>query len=172
MTYDPYQKSPGACPEFEALLEDRISGEISNADAAALDAHLASCSHCAQALAYVEATPRLLRIAEPAADPGPSFAHLTMAHIRQSREVENQRAEEKSIWNPFVSLAWKFAATSAVAVALLLSFGVTRNPGAGSSGSYISSGDDSGLFSDSVSQQHNDREDFLLPDGAEGTHGR
>jgi anti-sigma factor RsiW len=170
MTYDPYQKSPGACLEFEARMEDRISGEISNADAAALDAHLATCSHCTQALAYVEATPRLLRIAEPAADPGPSFAHLTMAHIRQAREVEARRAEEKSIWNPFVSMAWKFAATSAVAVAILLSFGVTRNPAAATDGSYMSS-DDSGLFSDS-GYQHTDREDFLLPDGGEGTHGR
>ena len=171
MTSDLHQKSPGACPEFEARLEDRISGEISNADAAALDAHLATCSHCAQALTYVEATPRLLRIAEPAADPGPSFAHLTMARIRQAREVEVQRAEEKSIWNPFVSLAWKFAATSAVAIALLLSFGVTRNAGTATDGSYMSSGDDSGLFSDS-GFQHSDREDFLLPDGAEGSHGR
>ena len=171
MTFDLHHNSPGACPEFEARLEDRISGEISNADAAALDAHLSTCTHCAQALAYVEATPRLLRIAEPAADPGLGFAHMTMARIRQARDVEVQRAEEKSIWNPFVSLAWKFAATSAVAVALLLSFGVTRNPGAAANGSYFSPGDDSGLFSDSA-YQHSDREDFLLPDGAEGTHGR
>jgi anti-sigma factor RsiW len=171
MTSDLYQKSPGACPEFEAHLEDRISGEISKADAAALDAHLATCSHCAQALAHVEITPRLLRIAEPAADPGPGFAHLTMARIRQARELENQRAEEKSIWNPFVSLAWKFAATSAVAVALLLSFGVTHNPKTGPDGSYMSSSDDAGLFSD-AGYQHSDREDFLLPEGGEGTHGR
>ena len=171
MTFDPHQNSPGACPEFEALMEDRITGEISMADAAALDAHLATCSHCAQALAYIEVTPRLLRIMEPAADPGPSFAHLTMAHIRQAREMENRRAEEKSIWNPFVSLAWKFAATSAVAIALLLSFGVTRNPGTSIDGSYLSSSDDSGLFSDS-GYQHTDREDFLLPEGAEGSHGR
>ena len=172
MTYDPHYKSPGACPEFEARLEDRISGEISTADAAALEAHLAACSHCAQALAFVEATPRLLRIAEAAADPGPGFAHLTMARIRQSREMEAQRAEEKSIWNPFVSLAWKFAATSAVAVALLLTFGVTHNPGSAANGSYLASSDDSGLFSDAPYQRHSDREDFLAPDAGEGTHGR
>jgi hypothetical protein len=91
-----------------------------------------------------------------------------MAHIRQ---WERDRAEEKSIWSPFVSLAWKFAATSAVAIALLLTFDVSSHHSIAADGSYLAATDDSGLFSDSGYTQQ-DRDDFLLTAPAEGTHGK
>jgi predicted anti-sigma-YlaC factor YlaD len=165
MTYNPTLETSGACPEFEARLYDRISGELSPADAAALDAHLKTCAACSAALVDASFSARLLRVAEPAADPGPSFAHLTMARIRQ----ETDRAEEKSIWSPFVSLAWKFAATSGVALALLLTFDISRHREP-VDGTYISPSDDSGLFSDG-NYSSQDRDDFLITT-TEGSHGK
>jgi anti-sigma factor RsiW len=168
MTLNLDHETSGACPEFENRLEDRVSGELSAADAAVLNEHLETCGGCRAALEHVSLSPRLMRIAEPAPDPGSGFARITMARIRQA---ERDRADEKSIWSPFVSLAWKFAATSAVAIALLITFDVSRHHGVAADGSYLAAADDSGLFSDSAYAQ-SDREEFLLAPGAEGTHGK
>lgn len=147
-------------------MEDRVSGGISAADAVSLDVHLKTCDGCRAALEHVSFSSRLLRVAEPAADPGAGFAHMTMAVIRQS---ERDRADEKSIWSPFVSLAWKFAATSGVALALLLTFDISRHRDT-VDGAYVTSADDSGLFSD-VNYTNNDRDDFLIVP-ADGNHGQ
>jgi anti-sigma factor RsiW len=168
MTLKTTYETSGACPEFEARLEDRITGEISPADATVLAAHLETCGACGAALERASVSTRLLRVAEPTPDPGPAFAHLTMAHIRQAMR---DRSEEKSIWSPFVSLAWKFAATSGVAIALLLTFDISRHRGVTADGSYLTSADDSGLFSD-VSYNSPDRDEFLISAQGEGTHGR
>jgi anti-sigma factor RsiW len=165
MTSNPIQETSGACPELEARLYDRVSGEMSAADAAALDAHLKTCPACTAALDRATFSARLLRVAEPTPDPGPGFARITMARIRQ----ETDRAEEKSIWSPFVSLAWKFAATSGVALALLLTFDISRHrPDV--NGSYVSSSDESGLFSD-VNYSSHDNDDFLISP-ADQNHGQ
>ncbi len=167
MGFNQNREVPGACPEFEARLEDRVSGEISAADAVSLDEHLQTCNGCRAALEYVSFSSRLLRVAEPVADPGPAFAHMAMAVIRQS---ERDRGDEKSIWSPFVSLAWKFAATSGVALALLLTFDISRHRGVSLDGAYVASADDSGLFSD-AHYTNNDRDDFLIPP-TDGNHGQ
>jgi predicted anti-sigma-YlaC factor YlaD len=166
MALNQTREVPGACPEFEARLEDRVSGEISAADAVSLDEHLQNCAGCRAALEYVSFSSRLLRVAQPAADPGPAFAHMTMAVIRQS---QRDRGDEKSIWSPFVSLAWKFAATSGVVLALLLTFDISRHRGA-AGGSFVGSAEDSGLFSD-ANYTNNDRDDFLIVP-ADGNHGQ
>jgi len=166
MTSNPISETSIACPEFEARLYDRVSGELSPADAAVLDAHLKTCASCVAALERASFSSRLLRIAEPAADPGPGFAHITMARIRQA---ESERADEKSIWSPFVSLAWKFAATAGVALALVLTFDISQHR-ASVNGTYISPSDDTGLFSD-VNYGDNDRDDFLIST-TDGSHGK
>jgi hypothetical protein len=56
-------------------------------------------------------------------DPGAGFARVTMARIR----AEMETLEEKSIWRPFVSLAWKLSATAALALVLLVTFDVKRH---------------------------------------------
>ena len=109
-----------ACNQYEAALEDYVNGEFADSDTAKLKEHLKTCSGCTAALAEAEMSARLLRAAEPTADPGAGFARVTMARIRGEMET----LEEKSIWRPFVSLAWKLSATAALALVLLVTFDV------------------------------------------------
>lgn len=107
-----------ACAAQEAALEDHVSGELSSGGEKQLAEHLQTCSGCASALAEAQVSARLLRAAEPTADPGSAFARVAMARIRS--EMESQ--EERSIWRPFVSLAWKLSATAALALVMLVGF--------------------------------------------------
>jgi anti-sigma factor RsiW len=107
-----------ACSEYETALEDYVNGEFADAETVKLTEHLKACTGCSNALAEAQVSARLLRAAEPTADPGAGFSRVVMARIRS--EVENR--EEKSIWRPFVSLAWKLSATAAVALVMLVTF--------------------------------------------------
>jgi predicted anti-sigma-YlaC factor YlaD len=111
-----YQARP--CKEYEALLEDSISGEIGGSDAVRLSEHLESCSGCREAREHAALSSRLLRLAEPTADPGPGFARDVMARIRSDRGVRIER----SFWQPLVSMGWRIAATATVALALLIAY--------------------------------------------------
>ena len=64
----------------------------------------------------------MLAIAEPSPDPGPGFSRIVMARIRQQLRSN----EGKSIWRPFVSVAWRFAASAALALVLMVSFEMGR----------------------------------------------
>ncbi len=111
----------GACPRYEATLEDYLTGQLSGAEAKHVADHLAECSACRAAFEQAAPAARLLALAEPAPDPGPAFARIAMARIRQ------QMADaEKGFWQPFVVLAWRFAATVAVVLALAVSYEVVR----------------------------------------------
>jgi predicted anti-sigma-YlaC factor YlaD len=112
-----------ACVEHEALLEDHLNGELVGPDAAKLAEHLKSCAGCTAALADAESSTQLLSAGEPTADPGPGFARVVMARIRN----EMDSREDKSIWRPFVSLAWKLSATAALALVLLVTFDVKQH---------------------------------------------
>ena len=111
-----------ACREYEAALEDYVNGEFADSETAKLKEHLKACSGCTEALAEAQVAARLLRAGEPTADPGPGFARVTMARIRGEMET----LEEKSIWRPFVALAWKLSATAALALVLLVTFDVQQ----------------------------------------------
>ena len=111
----------GACSEYEAKLEDYLGGQLPGAQAREVENHLALCSGCRAELENAGLAQRLFAVAEPTPDPGPGFARITMARLRQ--EVT---ASEKGFWQPFVSLAWRFAATVAVAFALTLSYEAVR----------------------------------------------
>ncbi len=113
-----------ACLEFEALLEDHVTGDLSNADAAKLADHLESCVACTTALENAAPSADLLRALSPAPDPGPGFSRMMMARIGQELSRLN---EQKSVWQPFVSLAWRFAATATLALALLVTFDAVRH---------------------------------------------
>ncbi len=82
--------SSSACPDYEALLEDSISGEIGGADALRLSEHLKTCAGCREAREHVALTPRLLHLAEATADPGPGFSRDVMARIRTDRDVRSE----------------------------------------------------------------------------------
>lgn len=114
-----------ACPKFEALLEDHLAGELGGSEAAKLSEHLKTCAGCHSALELAAASTHLLAVAEPMPDPGPGFARLVMARIR----AEQERATgEKSIWRPFVSVAWRFAAAASLAVIALVTYTTTLEP--------------------------------------------
>jgi predicted anti-sigma-YlaC factor YlaD len=112
-----------ACGQYEAALEDCLNGELAEADSAKVTEHLKTCAGCATASAEAEVSARLLRVGEPAADPGPGFSRMVMARIR----VEMEKREEKSIWRPFVALAWKLSATAALALVMLVTFDARRH---------------------------------------------
>jgi hypothetical protein len=112
-----------ACSPYEVMLEDHVQGVLRGPEAAMLAEHLQSCVGCRAALEDASASARLLAIAEPAADPGAGFSRMVMARIRQ----ELQTGEGKSIWRPIVSVAWRFAASAAFALVLLVSFDLGRH---------------------------------------------
>jgi hypothetical protein len=112
-----------ACTQYEAMLEDHLQGVLRGPEAAMLAGHLQSCVGCRAALEDAAASTRLLAIAEPSPDPGAGFSRIVMARIRQ----ELQTGEGKSIWRPIVSVAWRFAASAAFALVLLVSFDLGRH---------------------------------------------
>jgi len=85
--------------------------------------HLQSCLGCREALQDATASARLLAFAEASPDPGAGFSRIVMARIRQ----ELQTREGKSIWRPVVSVAWRFAASAAFALLMLVSFDLGRH---------------------------------------------
>ena len=114
----------GACPGYEAKLEDYLSGGLSGGDAKQVTGHLKSCSACSAAVDDAAASVRLLRLAESVGEPGPGFARVVMARIRSEREASR---EAKGLWQPFVSLAWRFAATATLALAVMVTYDVAHH---------------------------------------------
>jgi len=114
-----------ACAKYEELLSDYLAGECGAAASAKVNAHLRECGNCREALEQARAGAAFLRISAPLADgnfkPRPEFARVTMARIRM--EVQ-QAAERTGFWQPFISVAWRFAATAVLALAILLTYAV------------------------------------------------
>jgi hypothetical protein len=117
------ENSYAACSQYEVMLEDRLQGVLRGAEAGMLAEHLQSCVGCRAALEDAAASARLLAIAEASPDPGAGFSRIVMARIRQ----ELQSSEGKSIWRPFVSVAWRFAASASFALVLLVSYELGRH---------------------------------------------
>ena len=113
-----------ACPEYEARLEDYLSGQLSGAEAREVSEHLRTCPLCSSALAAAQAGARLLRLADATGDAGPGFARTVMARIRMEREAA---VGSRGFWQPFVSLAWRFAATAGFALVAMLTYDVARH---------------------------------------------
>jgi anti-sigma-K factor RskA len=110
-----------ACPEYEALLEDYLAGDLNSVDARRASAHLETCAACRSALDNAVASVRLLKMADmltgEAPQPAPGFARAVMARISGE---ERHATAQAGFWQPFVSLAWRFAATATLALAILL----------------------------------------------------
>jgi hypothetical protein len=117
---------PTACRQYEQRLEEYLAGELDPLYTRSVDKHMAECADCRSAFENARDAARLFSIASPyferAPEPRPEFARLTMARIR----VENDRhsAEGASLWQPFVSFAWRFAATAMLALMILLTYAV------------------------------------------------
>jgi anti-sigma factor RsiW len=114
----------GACLEYEAKLEDYLGGQLSGADARDLAGHLQRCEPCSAALEDARASVRLLQLAEAAPDPGPAFPRVVMARIRT--ELETGR-EARGLWQLFISLAWRFAATATLALVVMVTVEVAQH---------------------------------------------
>lgn len=160
-----------ACPEYEASLEDFLSGELSGAQAKDLADHITGCAGCRTALDEAAVSARLLRIAAPivgrAEDPGPGFARIVMARIR----AEAQRTkQEKSMWQPLAAFAWRFALSATLALALLVTYAVKLRNQPGADLTVLRASETRDLISD-MSGPPASRDEVLLM-VAETNHGK
>ncbi len=158
-----------ACPEFEVFLEDHLAGNLTGENAARVSAHIRSCAGCRSALEDAAASVRLLSAVEPAADPGPGFARVMTARIRAEMD---RLAAEKSIWQPFVFLGWRFAATATLALALLLTYNATLEyrlqPGLASA---VRQAEPRDMFSDpGTTPESRDQALMMMVESSHGTH--
>lgn len=108
-----------ACAAYEAFLEDHIEGVLEAQNARKLSDHLKTCVRCSHALADASAASQWVRTSvEPVRQPGPAFARIVMARIR----AEEENYGRVAFWGPFVSLAWKFATTAALALVVMMAY--------------------------------------------------
>jgi Putative zinc-finger len=152
-----------ACPEYETLLEDFLGGGLGGADAERATAHLETCGACRGALEEAAAGGRLLKVAGilagAAPEPGPAFARTVMARIRSA---EQSSAPEAPFWRPFVSLAWRFAATAALALAALVTYATVRHGAARGNNTVAVQTDTRDIFSPDPAQPPASRDDVLM----------
>lgn len=73
-----------ACRDFRDLLSAHLDGALDPAEAAALEAHLASCGDCARALGELRETVARIRSIEPV-EPPPGFAEGVLARVAPRR---------------------------------------------------------------------------------------
>jgi predicted anti-sigma-YlaC factor YlaD len=115
-----------ACKDYEALLEDYREAQLDAASSRLAVEHLSACANCRNALEAASEGARLFQAAgfvlDPAQTPGPAFSRTVMARI--AMEKERHATERLSYWQPFVSLAWRFAATAMLALMILLTYAV------------------------------------------------
>ena len=156
-----------ACSEYEALLEDSISGELGGMDAARLSHHLQSCAGCREALEFVSLSPRLLRLGERNTDPGPGFARDVIARIRMDKDVR----AEKSFWQPLVSLSWRFAATATLALAVLVAYDSTSHNQPDPTVASLSASQPQDIFSPDPTRMPMSRDEVMMI-VAENKHGK
>jgi anti-sigma factor RsiW len=156
-----------ACQKFEAHLEEHLAGELGGPDALKLSEHLNTCAGCHAALDLAAGSTRLLAVAEPTPDPGPGFARLVIGRIRAEQE---SAAREKSIWRPFVSVAWRFAAAASLAVIVLFTYDTTLRPLPQQSLAQLRATQSRDLVPDTGSPP--DSRDEILMMMAESNHGK
>jgi len=162
-----FEFQSGACPEYEVSLEDFLGGELSGAEKREVAEHLQSCLACQSAVTDAGAGSRLLGLMDASPDPGPAFARIVMARIR-SEEVARQ---SRGFWQPFVSLAWRFAATAALALVVMVTYDVRfRQAGAAAGGASVQQSDIHDLFTTDADRAATNPDDALIP-AAEENHG-
>ncbi len=154
------------CPPYEALLEDFLNGGLGANDAKTLGEHLNGCVGCRRALQDASASTRLLRAAGPTPDPGPGYARVVMARIA----AEEAAAEGNGFWQPFVSLAWRFAARAAFGLVMLVGYDAMGHAGLMSDATTVRQGEVRDLFSTDPAFPPKSSDDVLML-VAETNHG-
>jgi anti-sigma factor RsiW len=148
-----------ACPEFEAVLEDYISDDLSGAERDGVTAHLRGCTACSEAAEAVEQGRSILRFAgETAMDPGPFFTRRVMSRIGA---LDPGTSRETSFWKPLEQFAMRAVWASAGAVALLVMYVNLSGAPAQPQVAQIRQNDQLGLFSDPSTVPSNRDETFL-----------
>jgi predicted anti-sigma-YlaC factor YlaD len=110
-----------ACSQYEALLEDYLNASLSSTDASRAEQHLQSCGACRQALENAQASVRLFCAGAPEQFvPDAGFARMVMARVRAAESELS--ADRAGFWQSLVTLGWRFAATAALALALLVAY--------------------------------------------------
>jgi anti-sigma factor RsiW len=110
-----------ACLQFEVLLEDYLDSSLNSADVKRAEDHMKGCAACRQAFENAQLSARIFRAAAPvqvAADPG--FARMVMAGLRVAES--EMTAERAGFWQSLVTLGWRFAATAALALVVLVAY--------------------------------------------------
>lgn len=118
-----------ACPQYEALLEDYLNAGLSSTDGKRAEQHLEGCRSCRAALESARTSERLFRAAAPERlVPEAGFPRVVMARIRAVESELN--ADSAGFWQSLVTLGWRFAATAALALAVLVAYdaGHARRP--------------------------------------------
>jgi predicted anti-sigma-YlaC factor YlaD len=111
-----------ACSQYEALLEDYLNGSLTSTDAKRAEEHLKSCGPCREGLEVAQKSELLFRAAAPAEVivPGPAFSRIVMARIRDAES--EMTAERAGFWQSLVTLGWRFTATAAFALVILVAY--------------------------------------------------
>ncbi|HTS11898.1 MAG TPA: zf-HC2 domain-containing protein [Candidatus Limnocylindrales bacterium] len=148
-----------ACPQYEAKFEDYVCGELSGAEKREIEEHLKSCAGCTAAVRQAEASTRLLRLMEAAPGPGPAFARVVMARIRSQRDA---MPEPRGLWQSFVSLAWRFAASTALILVLMVTYDVTRHENSGPTVASVRQREVHDLFTSDRDRVPTSRDDVLI----------
>lgn len=152
-----------ACAAYETVLEDYLAGDLAGAEAERATAHLKTCAACRAALDEAASSARLLKmagiLAGPAPEPGPGFPRIVMARIRSA---ERPSAQEAKFWHPFVSLAWRFAATAALALAALVTYATVRHGAAYGNNTVAAQTETRDIFSPDPAQAPASRDEVLL----------
>ncbi len=156
-----------ACKGYEARLEDHLSGTQAPPATNELEAHLAGCAGCREALEAARVSRQLLQESlESAGTPSGAFATRVVAAIHAE---ENRRLAAADFWRPLETLASRLAWTAAVALlvmtAFFFQFRATGGPGRFSTQTEISEG-----FPELGGQPA--AQDEVLMTLAEGAHGQ
>lgn len=148
-----------ACPEFEAVLEDYVTDELSGAERERVAAHLQTCSACAVMVESALSGRSILRFAgEAAADPGPFFTRRVMARINALAE---RPMAESSFWKPLEIFARRAVWASAGAIALLVMYVNLSGTPSQPQVAQIRPNEQTGLFTDPTIVPSNRDETFL-----------
>ncbi|MGH9688681.1 MAG: anti-sigma factor family protein [Candidatus Acidiferrales bacterium] len=111
-----------ACSQYEALLEDYLNSGLNSMDARRAREHLDNCGACRAALENARASAQLFRAAAPEqVFPDPGFSRMVMARIRVAES--EMTAERAGFWQSLVTWGWRFTATAALALVLLVAYG-------------------------------------------------
>lgn len=156
-----------ACPDYEAKLEDFLSGELPGAEKREVSDHIKACVSCKRALDEAQMSSRLLQLMDMSPDPGPAFSRVVMARIR-SEEVARQ---SRGFWQPFVSLAWRFAATAALALVAMVTYDVTSHQVTSEPTAPVAQAQLRDMFTTDATSTPASRDEFLLV-SAESENGK